>query len=80
MFRGTDELCTDGILMGGRLCDQKVLRCKVIIVGDAHVGKTAISQVFLNNGQGYPKNYVMVSWLFVISIAHAKDPFLTDEP
>lgn len=36
------------------------LRCKVVVVGDAGVGKTAITQVFKNGGAKYPKNYAMV--------------------
>lgn len=38
-----------------------VLRCKVAIVGDATVGKTALLQVLKSNGHEYPKNYVMTS-------------------
>eukprot|EP00741_Cyanophora_paradoxa_P007576 tig00001155_g7328.t1 len=34
-----------------------VLRCKLIILGDATVGKSALTQAFHNNH--YPKNYVM---------------------
>jgi hypothetical protein len=37
-----------------------VLRCKCVVVGDACVGKTAITQVFNSGGSTYPKNYVMV--------------------
>lgn len=40
-----------------------MLRCKVVVVGDATVGKTAILQVLKSNGHEYPKNYVMVSTL-----------------
>ena len=36
-----------------------ILRCKVVIVGDAHVGKSAITQMFHSGGHNYPKNYVM---------------------
>ena len=36
-----------------------VLRCKLLIVGDATVGKTALSQVFHSGGPTYPKNYLM---------------------
>ena len=36
------------------------LRCKVVVVGDAGVGKTALTQVFKNGGGKYPKNYAMV--------------------
>ena len=38
-----------------------VLRCKLIVVGDACVGKSAITQVFQSGGSTYPKNYLMVS-------------------
>jgi transport family protein 27 len=37
-----------------------ILRCKVVIVGDACVGKTALTSVFHSGGSIYPKNYVMV--------------------
>lgn len=37
-----------------------VLRCKLVIVGDATVGKTALAQVFQSGGSTYPKNYMMV--------------------
>ena len=36
-----------------------ILRCKLVIVGDACVGKTAITQVFHSGGSIYPKNYLM---------------------
>jgi transport family protein 27 len=36
-----------------------VLRCKLVIVGDACVGKSAITQVFQSGGATFPKNYVM---------------------
>ena len=36
-----------------------ILRCKLVIVGDACVGKTAITQVFHSGGSTYPKNYLM---------------------
>eukprot|EP01039_Chlorochromonas_danica_P002776 gene2776-3030_t len=36
-----------------------MLRCKVVIVGDACVGKTALTQVFQSGGSTYPKNYIM---------------------
>jgi len=36
-----------------------ILRCKVVIVGDACVGKTALTQVFYSGGATYPKNYLM---------------------
>jgi hypothetical protein len=37
-----------------------VLRCKLVFVGDATCGKTALSQVFQSGGSTYPKNYIMV--------------------
>lgn len=36
-----------------------LLRCKVVVVGDAHVGKTALVQMFHSGGHNFPKNYVM---------------------
>lgn len=36
-----------------------ILRCKLVIVGDACVGKTALSQVFQTGGKNYPKSYMM---------------------
>lgn len=36
-----------------------ILRCKLIIVGDACVGKTALTQSFVSGGTTYPKNYLM---------------------
>ena len=38
-----------------------VLRCKLVIVGEAAVGKTALTQVFTSGGPTFPKNYLMVS-------------------
>ena len=38
-----------------------ILRCKCVVVGDACVGKTALTQVFHSGGSTYPKNYIMVS-------------------
>ena len=35
------------------------LRCKVLVLGDASVGKTALVQSFISNGSSFPKNYVM---------------------
>ncbi len=37
-----------------------VLRCKTGVVGDACVGKTALTQVAQSGGSTYPKNYMMV--------------------
>jgi transport family protein 27 len=36
-----------------------ILRCKVVLVGDATVGKTALVNTFMNGPTGYPKNYIM---------------------
>lgn len=38
---------------------QVVLRCKLVIVGEPCVGKTALTQVFVNGSGAYPKNYLM---------------------
>jgi transport family protein 27 len=38
-----------------------LLRCKVLVVGDASVGKTALIQSYLTNGAQFPKNYVMTN-------------------
>ena len=37
-----------------------VLRCKLCMVGDAGVGKTALTEVFTKGGSKFPKNYSMV--------------------
>jgi transport family protein 27 len=36
-----------------------ILRCKVVIVGDACIGKSALTQVFTSGGSTYPKSYLM---------------------
>mmetsp|Transcript_40150 Transcript_40150/g.71465 ORF Transcript_40150/g.71465 Transcript_40150/m.71465 type:complete len:225 (-) Transcript_40150:189-863(-) len=36
-----------------------MLRCKVVVVGDACVGKSALTQMFHSGGHTYPKNYIM---------------------
>lgn len=38
-----------------------MLRAKVVVVGDACVGKTSVVQMFKSGGHDYPKNYIMVS-------------------
>lgn len=38
-----------------------VLREKIVIVGDATVGKTAIAKAFISNGQNYAKDYLMTA-------------------
>mmetsp|Transcript_66108 Transcript_66108/g.156135 ORF Transcript_66108/g.156135 Transcript_66108/m.156135 type:complete len:166 (+) Transcript_66108:1-498(+) len=35
------------------------LRSKVVVVGDASVGKSALCRMFYTNGTDYPKNYSM---------------------
>lgn len=37
-----------------------MLRAKVVVVGDACVGKTSVVQMFKSGGHDYPKNYIMV--------------------
>lgn len=37
-----------------------MLRAKVVVVGDACVGKTALVQMLKSGGHDYPKNYIMV--------------------
>lgn len=41
-----------------------MLRAKVVVVGDACVGKTSVVQMFKSGGHDYPKNYIMVSESF----------------
>lgn len=36
-----------------------ILRCKIAIVGDAEVGKTALTTVFSKQGKSFPQNYAM---------------------
>lgn len=36
-----------------------ILHCKVAVVGDATVGKTALVATAANGPSGFPKNYVM---------------------
>ncbi|CAN0139201.1 unnamed protein product [Hapterophycus canaliculatus] len=36
-----------------------MLRAKVVVVGDACVGKTSVVQMFKSGGHDYPKNYIM---------------------
>lgn len=36
-----------------------ILRCKVVLVGEACVGKTALTQVFSSGGAVFPKSYLM---------------------
>lgn len=37
-----------------------MLRSKIVVVGDACVGKTALMQMLKSGGHDYPKNYIMV--------------------
>ncbi|TYZ69388.1 hypothetical protein PybrP1_004737 [[Pythium] brassicae (nom. inval.)] len=45
-----------------------ILRCKVAVVGDATVGKTALLQVLKSSGHEYPKNYTSDVELCVKSV------------
>lgn len=36
-----------------------ILRSRVLIVGDATVGKTSMVQTLINGPSGFPKNYAM---------------------
>jgi len=36
-----------------------ILRCKVLIIGEAGVGKTALCKMFRSGGTDYPKEYLM---------------------
>lgn len=38
----------------------KTYRVRVIVAGDATVGKTAITKLLASSGSDYPRNYVMV--------------------
>ena len=40
-----------------------VLRCKVVVVGDSTVGKSALVQMFHSGDSTYPRNYVMTTWV-----------------
>ena len=40
-----------------------VLRSKIVVVGDSHVGKTALVKMFHSGGSDYPKKYIMTSWV-----------------
>eukprot|EP01136_Pigoraptor_vietnamica_P017471 Opistho-1_new@62661 len=43
-----------------------VLRCKVVLVGDAAVGKTALTQVFQGDASQFPKTYAMTAGVDLI--------------
>ena len=44
-----------------------VLRAKVVVIGDATVGKASIVQQFINTGAGFPKNCSMILGADVLS-------------
>lgn len=44
-----------------------MLRAKVVVVGDACVGKTAIVQMLKSGGHDYPKSYIMVSASYLVA-------------
>ena len=61
--------CVFGFLGGGEMEEANaamkeppkvVLRCKLCMVGDAAVGKTALTEVYTKGGSKFPKNYSMV--------------------
>lgn len=43
-----------------------LLRCKLAVVGDATVGKTALVATFINGHSAYPKNYVFTAGVEVL--------------
>jgi len=43
------------------------LRCKVAVVGEAAVGKTALCQMFQSNGTLFPKNYKLTAGVDLIT-------------
>jgi len=46
-----------------------LLRCKLAVVGDATVGKTALVATFINGHSAYPKNYVFTAGADVLQKA-----------
>lgn len=40
-----------------------MLRCKVVVVGDSTVGKSALVQMFHSGGSTFPRQYVMTTWV-----------------
>jgi len=40
-----------------------LLRCKVVVVGDATVGKSALISMFHSGGTTFPKQYLMTAWV-----------------
>ena len=50
------------------------LRCKVVIVGDTAVGKSALTQMFHSGGQRFPKNYFMTIGVdFCVKVVNIPD-------
>jgi len=50
------------------------LRCKVLILGNATVGKSALTQMFHSDNTHYPKNYVMTIGVeFSVKAVHIPD-------
>jgi hypothetical protein len=55
------RFCRNFITENQYICrNMVVLRCKVILAGDAEVGKSALAQMFQSNGKSFPKNYLAV--------------------
>ena len=60
MSKPDDQPTTVGVRsMESKHVSLSVLRCKLVIVGDPWVGKSALTQVFSSGGSTYPKNYLM---------------------
>jgi transport family protein 27 len=60
----SSKLGSNEVVSGLRSMDSKhqsltILRCKLVVVGDEGVGKTALTQMFESEGSRYPKNYMM---------------------
>mmetsp|Transcript_9828 Transcript_9828/g.20483 ORF Transcript_9828/g.20483 Transcript_9828/m.20483 type:complete len:195 (-) Transcript_9828:358-942(-) len=45
---------------------QTLLRCKVVLAGDATVGKTALATMFQSKGTTFPKNYKLTAGVDLI--------------
>lgn len=48
-----------------------VLRCKVVVAGDATVGKTALVQMFQSKSTVFPKNYKLTAGVELVTAAVA---------